>query len=1476
MIDLYNRTEPSRIYLARPGKMLLGCLNGVLESSANLTINLINANELSFDIYKEVDGKPSAYYDYVDILMELYVDNFGWYQINESPTVSYDGTKEYKSVTAKSLEIMMQQYDLYEFDINMATVNSREMLATDNTYKVKTSDQVEYTAFRDRVLFYRRTDDLEALQDEIDDNTSYDDFLELLKTHPNFIAQSWRIEVAIDDNLYSAFNQMLEQAETQEDIDFWTELLNTETFTSTELNQLILQYPELLETVTLKIDKTDLDDASKELTPYELTAREHKRLKELSLLDLILAEIPDWTVGYVDENVYIDGKLAKEDSSHRKLENEVGSFEVDSQDRYSFLTQEIAGYFQCIFIFDTMNCTVNAYRMETLGKDTNIFLSFRNVQNDVTVTPSQDLYTWFTVENSDKLGITYVNFGKTDIYDISYFLNTKYLKQHTIDNYKKWLDYREVMRPRYIQVSRQYYKKLQELEELKNRVPADMLNIDQLETFSDKELEALLDNYQDILNYCYSLYTIDGVFDEEGFKKSIYYDNCQLIENFNIPNIHIEQENREKYSYEDKSDFKDDFEYDFDTYGHLYGLDELIAYRDKYADVLQALKDYKDGVLWKDLNDEQRYQLEDLGVTENIFNNYSSTYKKYEDAYNSCVKALAQRQIEYDALNSESQSIFKIMKEIEQAVLIENFREYPWYFLADDKTTGQEQVNDAFLMRGTEDGDDPRDSGGTDYYLYFEEPHGEYVFTVQEISQINRLYKHTDYQNDNIVSTSVDTTDEIIDAQEKMYKAAVDELYAESHPQYSYSSTLDNLLSTNEYEDFHPDFEVANFIRLGLDDETQVKLRMLSISLNPMTNENDLSISFTNMVNYKATRNDFAKLLDNAVTSAKNSIQAIARSNPDKEDQFTVGYEFVKQILQSSAFSSYASNLTNKITNKAVNTASSNASSNFGTMFSNYLINDPTGASQIVNKLDISDAIANLSSLPENSPFANYLNTDALQSDAIISKILQSDRASFNKLVSKTVNTNTIGTVFLQATDAEIDKIRSQIVTAEDVLAKMVDADEVVIHNKLNVENSAFINYLESNLVVAEALHAKTVDTDTLRADNAFLDYLESKLIVANAINADNISTQTLVAALVQAETGDFENLTADNAFIDFLQSNLVVASEIKVDDLKAKLAQIDTLEADNAFIKYLEANLVVASEIKVDDLKAKLAQIDTLTAGSAFVQYLQSLSSTVVNQVVDKEYVKELVANYVTIADLAAGNIVLSDAMQILSENGQMVMNGTALQIMGEDEEGNPYVGVQLGYDTDSNPSLILRNAEGTTILTPTGITQDAVADGLIINNMISDRTIQKGKLGFNIVEGDENGNVSITKVLDGSGGSFGVEYTNFKNNTNQAIGNLDTKIDNSATYTLYIQAPNGTNIRGQNITLTVKLLKNSIDVTDDFDNQYFTWTRHSSDSYGDTYWNQNHSTGTKTLTLTASDITVSADFECKFEYDGLTVVSE
>ena len=106
-------------------------------------------------------------------------------------------------------------------------------------------------------------------------------------------------------------------------------------------------------------------------------------------------------------------------------------------------------------------------------------------------------------------------------------------------------------------------------------------------------------------------------------------------------------------------------------------------------------------------------------------------------------------------------------------------------------------------------------------------------------------------------------------------------------------------------------------------------------------------------------------------------------------------------------------------------------------------------------------------------------------------------------------------------------------------------------------------------------------------------------------------------------------------------------------------------------------------------------------------------------------------------------------------------------------------------------------------------------------------------------------------------------------------ATQNIEAKIEDNAIYNLYIETPNGTNIYGGNITLIAHLFKNSEEITDQYGPEYFIWSRHSSDSYGDIYWNQNHKIGTKELIITASDIIVTASFECKFEYNGISVSS-
>ena len=92
-----------------------------------------------------------------------------------------------------------------------------------------------------------------------------------------------------------------------------------------------------------------------------------------------------------------------------------------------------------------------------------------------------------------------------------------------------------------------------------------------------------------------------------------------------------------------------------------------------------------------------------------------------------------------------------------------------------------------------------------------------------------------------------------------------------------------------------------------------------------------------------------------------------------------------------------------------------------------------------------------------------------------------------------------------------------------------------------------------------------------------------------------------------------------------------------------------------------------------------------------------------------DSAWIINGIAGKMTIGDLAAGDITISDTMRILSENGNFIMNGSAMQFL--DTEGN--VGIQIGYDTNKNPSIIIKDNKGVTVMTSQGITKDAIADG-------------------------------------------------------------------------------------------------------------------------------------------------------------------
>ena len=1348
---LEDRIDSNHIYLAKPGQRILGVINGVDEDSCSLTKNLNNTSELTFTVERKIgdrvntasrnDGQVTQYYDLIERHYELYIPYHGWFKINEEPEIDNDGTVETKSVRAESLEIELQQYDLVNFDINSGELYSKEMLATDNTY-----DNNGYKMFRDRVLFYRDTTLLEAAIEEFaETDGSVEALKEFAKTHAEIIYQD------LGNGIHSGCWRITYKDEKVE--------------------------------IESKIDPDD--EESGDYTGTEILANELKRQHELSLLWIILHE-HGWNVGFVDPYVDLQSEL---DDDKIPLANKTGFFQVDSQDIYSFLTQEVAAYFRCIFVFDTENYLVHAYNVNNIGYDTNVFLSFQNVQNQVTRSSDRDLHTVFHVQGDENLDFTEANFGEDSIEDISYFLRNpgEHFSQEFITKYEAWQHDRETKRPQYMQLSIDYRNQNDTVKELYSRVPVDAADGDQYKTMTEDELinekanmRAMRYGFEHGELYIQRDEHGDPVLDEDGntiFDIELIKASVDWPVYSSLVDVVLSYPDNEEDEAIDHIEFKqgeesDEYEYDFED-----------SYKETYADPPARLGNIDiallnrriiDGYYTNDeMSDVEKRKRTNVKNQKEFLDNYKFDFahygylyglnelKNFEQSYYGTLSAL-----EANGYNDSDGSVYDE----------ETKAKYDKYKQALEEVQAeiavrQQEVDDAeaTLDDIVEQMDAMKESVSIQ----------NAGFTDEEIALLDKYYLHTDYVNQNILTTNISTNEEIVNTEYQLYLDAIEELYVESHPQYTWTTTQDNLLLMPEFHDWHGDLHVGNFIRISFRDDYQVKLRVSSITLNPLMLEPTIELQFTTMTQYKSKRNDFAAIIDSANTSTKNSITSTISRNSGTDNQINVDSALIMKLLNSSTFQGYMGSNNANITGSTINAVSGNIE---------------TIAADVISAMDIN-----------------------------VGRITGT-QAQFDELFSNYIKSNLIVTKMLQATDADFQNMTTDSALVKNVLTVGTDRITTIAEGTITTEN-----------VVAAMVNAQSGDFDDLTANSAFIEYLNSGVIEAGTVSAD-----TVIAALVEAEEGDFDNLTADSAFIQFL-----------------------------------DANLITASEIRVDDLKAKLAQIDTLTAGSAFVTYLQGLSSTVAQSTITDAYIYNAVAGKISVGDLAAGNIVLTDTMQILSDNGQMVMNGSALQIMGEDSEGNPYVGIQLGYDTNENPSLILRNEDGATILTPSGITSDAVADGLIVNNMIHDGTIAKGKLGFPIVETNQDGTINITSIKDGSGGNFGVEYTTFKQGTSNALDQLRQDIEDSANYDLYIETPNGTNIWGGNIQLNVKLLKNNVDVTDEFDASCFIWTRTSRDHDADLYWNSNHSNGAKVITITGNDVRMNADFQCKFEYENVTVVA-
>lgn len=315
----------------------------------------------------------------------------------------------------------------------------------------------------------------------------------------------------------------------------------------------------------------------------------------------------------------------------------------------------------------------------------------------------------------------------------------------------------------------------------------------------------------------------------------------------------------------------------------------------------------------------------------------------------------------------------------------------------------------------------------------------------------------------------------------------------------------------------------------------------------------------------------------------------------------------------------------------------------------------------------------------------------------------------------------------------------------------------------------------------------------------------------------------------------------------------------------------------NNGFFEYIQSELIAANKIVANsgefkDLSALVAAIDNLLAGNLSAELGHIIKLTAENVNIDQAVIRDLIAAQITVSMLKAGDIS-ADKFHITSDDGGLEIVGNTMQF----KDKNGVVRIQIGRDTKNDFTFCLYDETGKGVLIDsTGIKDSAISDGLIVNDMISNGTIGKEKFNFSILETDDSGNIvqNGKVVIDKSG--IDAEFTTIKNSVTNLQGQIEN-LESNIPYTMNIYSSNGT-IFGRGLIdtyLTPNLYLGQTEVTANYPDSQFIWTRQSTDTDGDHYWNEAHKNGTKSLHITNADVFIGASFTCSF-FDGENLITK
>lgn len=518
-------------------------------------------------------------------------------------------------------------------------------------------------------------------------------------------------------------------------------------------------------------------------------------------------------------------------------------------------------------------------------------------------------------------------------------------------------------------------------------------------------------------------------------------------------------------------------------------------------------------------------------------------------------------------------------------------------------------------------------------------------FSKELRDELTNFIREDELSSDNYVVTSTMTDEERFDMLEAFLEFGNKELSKKAVPQLSFTASLSNLFSMEEFSSWHDQFDVRNYIHVSLRDGFLVKSKLLSISFN-FLDTTEFEVTFGNVINTNGRLHDvteiiamaqsvstsvsfnssywnqaakdtsnIGKMLEDGLLSAGNAltsgvgsemvidergifVKTISGNNANKDSIFIGGGRI---LFTDDNWKSVA---------MAVGRADVNGESRFG-VFADFVIAGYIAGSTIEGNRIIGSSINN-----GNGTFSVDENGHLVATSAKIKGEIKADTGyiggdkgftiTAGKIYSgkSTFGSNTNG-IYLGTDGIALGKSNAFSVDSEgNLVAKTGTIGGIKIgQNKIYSNNNNFqitdsgqatfkhvtITGVQSGSSFGSIGYNGTTTWGNFGGSSYFGSSAGSPFTGTCVGHIQSISADYINVNYLNAIRGDIGTLNANVANV----SNLV-ATKASIESLNAVSARVDTLNANVANV-----NNLVANKANISDLNALKAKVGNLTVTS-------------------------------------------------------------------------------------------------------------------------------------------------------------------------------------------------------------------------------------------------------------------------------------